>query len=100
MFFITCFQKVAKDDKGWLDIGASRTFGFKETFQEADTALANNTCDMHEHLYMYAVVEEMYPAIHPIVENRWFYKYKPEFNGFFKIDEPEEFKGYCNIALG
>ena len=38
MFFITCFSKVAKDDLGWLDMGSVRTFGFKETFEQAEYA--------------------------------------------------------------
>ena len=100
MFFITCFSKVAKDDLGWLDMGTSRTFGFKETFEEVEYALNHNVCDMWEYLYDYAIVEEMHPAIHPTVENRWFYKYDREKNGFFSMEEPEEFKYCCNIALG
>ena len=91
MFFITCFSKVDKDDLGWLDMGTSRTFGFKETFEEAEYAL---------NLYDYAIVEEMHPAIHPTVENRWFYKYDREKNGFFRMEEPKEFTHYSNIALG
>lgn len=100
LFFITCFQKIDTDKLGWLDMGDSRVFGFKETFEQADSALKNNVCDMYEYLYSYAVVEEMKPAIHPDVENRWFYEYDKEKEGFFPINEPEEFKHFCNIALG
>ena len=100
MFFITCFSKVAKDELGWLDMGASRCFGFKETFEKAEEALNGNYCDMWEYLYDYAVVEEMDPGIHPDVKNRWFFKYDQEKNGFFRMDEPEEFAHCCNIALG
>ena len=89
MFFITCFSKIATDNLGWLDMGSVRTFGFN-----------TNSCDMWEYLYDYAVVEEMHPAIHPEVENRWFYKYDREKDGFFRMEEPEVFKHYCNIALG
>lgn len=100
MFFITCFSKIDKDNLGWLDMGTSRVFGFKETFEDAEYALNHNSCDMWETIYNYAIVEEMYPAIHPDVENRWFYKYDREKDGFFRIEEPEEFKNYTNIALG
>ena len=55
---------------------------------------------MWEYLYDYAVVEEMEPGIHPDVKNRWFFKFDREKNGFFRMDEPEEFAHYCNIALG
>lgn len=101
IFFITCFQKIDIDKLGWLDMGASRTFGFKPTFEQAEEALNTNMCDMYEFLYHYAVVEEMEPAIHPDVKNRWFYKWDDEKQGFFRMDEePKEFASYCNIALG
>lgn len=100
MFFITCFSKATTDDLGWLDMGASRVFGYKETFEEAEEALNKNVCDMWEYLYDYAVVEEIGPGIHPDVANRWFFKYDREKDGFFRIEEPEAFSHYCNIALG
>lgn len=100
MFFITCFTKIAKHKLGWLDMGSIRTFGFLETFEEAEQALNENACDMRECLYDYAVVEEMQPGIHPTAFNRWFYKFDEERKGFYRIEEPEEFQHYCNIALG
>lgn len=101
MFFITCFSRIEKDEKGWLDMGAVRTFGFEKTFEDAEESLNTNRCDMFEYLYTYAVVEEMNPGIHPDVENRWFYKWDDERRGFFRMDEePKEFAHYCNIALG
>ena len=56
MFFITCFEKVDKDKLGWLDMGSSRTFGFKETLEDAEYALNHNSCDMWETVYNYAIV--------------------------------------------
>ena len=100
MFFITCFQKCETNDKGFLDTGEERVFGFKETFEQAEKALNENYCDMFEFLYKYAVVEEMKPAIHPDVENRWFFQWNEDKQGFFRIDEPKEFEHWCNIALG
>ena len=100
MFFITCFETLGVTKIGSPDMGDVRTFGFKETFDEANRALNNNVLDMWEGCYNYAIVEEMYPGIHPNVENRWFYKYNKELNGFFSMDEPEEFKHFTNIALG
>lgn len=100
MYFITCFQKIELDKRGWPDFGATRTFGYRETFESAKEALECNMCDMHEFLYRYAVVEKLGPYIHPDCEMRQFFKYDKERNGFFPIDEPEEVKGFCNFALG
>lgn len=100
MFFITCFEKIETDKLGWLDMGAQRVFGYKETFEQTEKALNENWCDMFECLYLYAVVEEIGPGIHPDVRNRWFFKWDNEKNGFFRMDEPEEFKHYTNISIG
>lgn len=100
MYFITCFSKVAKDDLGRIDMGASRTFGYYDNFDHADEALRQNCCDMHETIHYYAVVEKIDVGIHPIAEKRWFYKYDEEKGGFYPIEEPKEFEHYMNIALG
>lgn len=101
MYFITCLQRLAKDDKGWLDLGATRTFGYRETFEDAKEALEQNMCDMYEFLYKYAIVEKLGPYIHPEVEERHFFEWDDERKGFFEMKEiPEEFKNICNIALG
>jgi hypothetical protein len=100
IFFITCFSNVGTDDKGWLDKGASRTFGCFPTFQLADDSLKRNILNMHEYLYTYAVVEEIGYGVHPNVCKRWFYKYDREKDGFFPMEEPKEFAHYYNIALG
>ena len=34
MFFITCFSRCEKDSLGWLNMGASRVFGYYETFED------------------------------------------------------------------
>ena len=100
MYFITCFEKIDTDRCGWLETGAIRTFGYYTYFEYADEALRENYCDMYEYLYMYAVVEKIDSGIHPIAEERWFYKYDEEKNGFYPIEEPKEFEHYINIALG
>ena len=100
MFFITCFCKVAKDDFGWLDIGDSRTFGYYDSFEEADKMVKKNHCDMHETIYHYAVIEHVGIGIHSRRKGRWFYKYDKTKGEFLPIKEPEEFKHCYNIALG
>lgn len=101
LFFIACFERVGTDEKTQcLDLGDCRTFGFKETFEQAERALNENTCDMHEFMYKYAIIEEMKPAIHPDVENRWFFAWDNARKGFFRIEEPKEFEHCCNITLG
>lgn len=100
MYFITCFEKISTTLLGWLDIGSSRTFGFYSIYEQAVEALHNNYLDMFECLYEYAVVEHINEGIHPEVISRQFFSYNRKRKGFFEKNEPKEFKGYCNIALG
>lgn len=99
MFFITCMSKLEEDQYG-PNYGASRTFGYYKTFEDCDESLKCNNCDMHEHLYVYAVVEKIEEGIHPLALERWWYKYDTEKGGFFPMEEPEFMKHYINIALG
>lgn len=100
MYFITCFSKCEKDEKGWFDGGAARVFGFVETLEEAERALNENWCDMFEYLYTYAVVEKMEPGIHPECEEEYWFEWNQEKEGFFRIEKPEATEGVCNHALG
>lgn len=100
MYFITCFEKLEKDKLGWLNTGASRTFGYYKELKDAKEALNNNSCDMHEYLYKYAIVEEIGEGIHYFAENRWFFEYDDKKGGFFEIEEPAITKNTCNFALG
>ena len=100
MYFITCFEKCERDEEGEFDGGATRTFGYEETLDEAEAALIFNVCDMHEYLYEYAVVEKIGPYIHPEVEEEIWFKWDEEKQGFFRIERPEATYGVCNHALG
>ena len=51
MFFIAMFTKMEKTELGWLDVGSSRTVGYKESFEQADRAVRENHCDICEALY-------------------------------------------------
>ena len=100
MYFITCMSKLEEDDLGWPNYGTSRTFGYYKTFEDCDESLKSNACDMHERLYMYAVVEKIEEGIHPLALERWWYKYDAEKDGFFPMKEPKFMEHFINIALG
>ena len=99
MYFITCFQKIGNDKYG-LDIGASRVMGYYSNFGSVNSVLQKNICDIQERIYHYAIVEEISEGVYPAVEERWFYKYDEENDGFYPIEEPKEFEHYSNIAFG
>ncbi len=82
MFFITCFDAAwlrnCERFEGTLDDrdpqsgriayekDSSRTFGYFPTKAEAVSAVENNCGDLHEHLYVLAVVEYIAPGIHAL----------------------------------
>lgn len=104
-YFITCFEKNGTEINKYKmpDFGDQRTFGFYYDLETARKALNENWCDMHECLYMYAVIEKMYPGIHPDcyldTDIEW-YQYDKEKDGFFLIDTPKHSVNLCNYALG
>lgn len=77
MYFITCFDNNwyqeaecfegirPKSDRP-LRTGASRTFGYYPTQEEALSSVICNTLDLHEHTYTLCVVEKIGPGIHPV----------------------------------
>lgn len=99
VFFITCIERLPDYNNCFIE-GDVRTFGFFHEYKEAVQRLHENTCDMHENMYKYAVVEEVSPGIHPYSDNRQFFKYDESRDGFFEIEEPEEVKHLCNFSVG
>lgn len=102
-YFITCTVKdgKTKNKLGYQDYGATRTFGFYHKLNDAREALNENQCDMHEYLYQFAIIEKMYPGIHPCCydENDFeWYKYNPKKGGFYITENPPD--GTVNFALG
>ena len=99
MYFITCFTKINKDEYG-LDIGSARTFGYFEKYEDAHQALKTNCCDMFETINNYEIIEKIEPGIHSLAEQRWFYKYDENKDGFYPIEESKEFEAHINFAIG
>lgn len=104
MYFITCFQKDGTEKwNGKPDFGDMRTFGYLESFEEAEKALNENWCDMFECLYRYAVVERINPGkVKNIIceskDRKWF-QYDVEKDGFFQLEEPIINENVPNFAF-
>ena len=93
MYFITCLEKDGNEMKnGKPDYGDTRTFGYEETYEEAERALNRNVCDMHEFLYSFAVIENIpegkINTEKEEEENRTWFEYEKDKDGFFKIEKP------------
>lgn len=104
MYFIACFEKDGTENVGgFADFGAMRTFGYMSTFAEAEKALNENWCDMFECLYRYAVIEKIEPGkVKGLVskkEDRKWFLYDRERDGFFQIEEPGAHEYTKNFAF-
>jgi len=100
MFYITCFEKIEINKNDWTDIGAQRTFGYYSDKATTFKAVKENWCDLFEYLYEYAVIENIPEGIHPMCEERWFFKFNQKTREFEPIEEPIEFEHLINFALG
>lgn len=99
MFFIACFEHLPPVEKDY-DIGDCHTFGYFDTYDKAVSRLHNNTYDIHEDVYDYAIIEEVGQGLYPDAKNRKFFKYDKERDGFFEIEEPERLKRIRNFSIG
>lgn len=101
MWFITVFERVVETDKGWPKFGSQRTWGFYSERETAVQALHENWTDMWEYCYDYAVIEKFDEGIsHYVFDNRQWFKFDGEREGYFEIEEPECVKHLGSFALG
>ena len=96
MYFITCFCV----DESKNECTDSRTFGYFADYNECQTALHENWCDMHEFYYSHAVVEQIFEGIHAHPKKVVWFKWDDEKEGFYEAEKPEWAGGWCNFALG
>lgn len=98
-YFIATIEKLPEDSNS-LDTGDVCTVGYFNNYTDAVKRLHENTCDLHEGIYQYAVIEEVGPGLYPNVSKRQFFKYDKNKDGYFEISEPNEIKHLCNFSIG
>ena len=103
IYLITTFEKMnGKCEYGYLDVGDRRSVGWFPTFKGAERRVKNNTGDLWETCYDYAVIERipfgLYPEIGDPNTERWYYKYNVETNKYELMDEvPKDFAHYMFV---
>ena len=102
MWFITVFERVECDQKGFPDFGSSRCWGFYSDRGVAIRAVRENWTDMREGMYEYAVVEGFDEGIsggHDPAESQWF-KWDDENACYKEIEQPAVVAHCANWAMG
>lgn len=70
--------------------------------EDALDTLHNNITDLWEYCYDYAVLEPYYEGIcgYGSMEERQFFKFDRERDGYFEIEEPDCVKHLCGFSIG
>ena len=101
MYFITVIENIDYDaDPLYATKGDQRCMGYVETFEKAEEIVTNNSYDIHECSYDYAVIEKIGPGIHYPAFERQFYKYNYEKGTYERIEEPPSVKQIINFSIG
>lgn len=101
-WFITVMEKIEPDDRYFAKTGSTRCWGFFCNKQDALDTLHNNITDLWEYCYNYAILEPYYEGIcgYGFGEERQFFKFDRERNGYFEIEEPDCVKHLCGFSIG
>ena len=101
-WFITVMEKIEPDDRYFAKTGCTRCLGFFCNKEDALGILHNNITNLWECCYDYAVLEPYYEGIcvYGSMEERQFFKFDRERNGYFEIEEPDCVKHLCGFSIG
>ena len=82
------------------EFGSSRLVGWYPEFNMANSSVKENSCDINETCYNYALIEECEWGLYHPASKRWWYKYNKEKDEYIPIDEPDFIKGFCGFTIG
>lgn len=82
------------------DVGASRVVGFYTDRSDAEFAVKNNSCDIWEMCYDYAIIEEVEEGLYSLSTERSYYKYDTEDGHYHPIPEPDFMKHLSGFTIG
>ena len=88
IWMITTFTKVEATDFSWPDFGYSNFIGWFSSERKAREFVINNTCDIWETIYDYALIEEWCEGYAGFAVNPYWYKYNKEIGKYEPILAP------------
>lgn len=99
IYLITVFDRCEPYSRWGYHLGDTRSVGFRYSFELAEEVVKNNMCDIWEYCYRdYACIEELGCELYPYAQERWFYKYNRDINGYEEIEEPVFLKDHGPIG--
>jgi len=102
-WFIAVCQRLDLDKNGFPDTGFLHPCGFYKDKKDALEILHKNITNLWERSYHYALMEPYYEGSisgYGTIEDRQFFKYDPEVDGYREIAEPEGYEFYPGLIWG
>lgn len=93
IYAIMTFEKMEIEPITQLpDMGDTRLVGWYAEKEDAIQAVKDNACDICECCYGYALIEAVREGLYQPADHdeRWFFKYNSESDGYDPIPEPTE----------
>jgi hypothetical protein len=86
---------------GLAEVFGTRTIGYATSLDEAKKWVENNSGDMHEDCYKFAVIEDIAPGIYSSTESTstW-YKWSNSQDKYLPIDKPAQVRDFVSFTLG
>jgi hypothetical protein len=97
IYRILLFSKIPEDNKnGWPDYGTTDDVGFYYEYETAVRAMNENWCDIQECMFYAGFILEHRPGLYVSTtsDNRTYFEWDKEKNGFFEAKEPECLKHF------
>ena len=99
IYAIMTFTKLELSDQGYPNFGSQNPCGWYMSKIDAFRAVEENMCDIWEHCYNYALIEETQEGLYPFVQNRWFFQFDKESKTYKQIEEPAFLKMFSGFIL-
>lgn len=100
IYTILVFTRLEQDEKGWPNFGSERLVGYYTNKDIAFNAVINNSCDINETCYDYALIEEVEEGLYNAAMNRWLFKYNRDKDEYESIEEPDFMKHFSGFTIG
>ena len=86
MYFVTTLKRINND---FSDCNSVRTVGFYSKFEDAEYDVLNNTCDINEATYDYAIIKKLKEGLYPFSINSFLYKFDYDTKKYIPISSEE-----------
>lgn len=104
IYTIMMMRRLEKNTKGGRKpiFGGTRIVGYYENYEDAYISVTGNSCDIHQGIYQYALIEEVKEGLlNPAKsEDRHWFEYSEKTDRYIEIKEPDFCNNFNGITIG